>query len=76
MACCLVGSKPLSEPMLEYCKLDSYEQFAVKSYSNSEVFIQETVFENVCPFCLSLYVSDVNIIIPDIGISIWKISML
>ena len=31
MACHLDGAKPLSEPMLEYCQLDSWEQTSVKS---------------------------------------------
>ena len=30
MACPLVGAKPLSEPMLEYCWFGPYEQFSVK----------------------------------------------
>ena len=30
MACCLFGTKPLPEPMLAYCKLDSWEQIPVK----------------------------------------------
>ena len=30
MACCLVAAKPLSEPMLEYCWLDPWEQTPVK----------------------------------------------
>ena len=30
MACRLFGAKPLSEPMLAYCQLDSWEQFSVK----------------------------------------------
>ena len=31
MACRLFGAKPLSEPMLAYCQLDSWEQISVKS---------------------------------------------
>ena len=30
MACRLAGAKPLSEPMLEYCSLDPWEQTSVK----------------------------------------------
>ena len=30
MACRLVGTKPLSEPMLEYCQLDPWEPTSVK----------------------------------------------
>ena len=33
MACRLIGAKPLSEPMLEYCWLDPWEQTSVKSLS-------------------------------------------
>ena len=47
MACCLVGTKPLSEPMLEYCWLDLYEQTSVNFNWNSHIFIQENTFENV-----------------------------
>ena len=31
MACRLAGAKPLSEPMLEYCYLDPWEQTSVQS---------------------------------------------
>ena len=31
MACRLFGAKPLPEPMLAYCRLDSWEQISVKS---------------------------------------------
>ena len=30
MACCLLGTKPLPEPMLAYCQLDSWEQMSIK----------------------------------------------
>ena len=30
MACRLFGAKPLPEPMLAYCQLDSWEQISVK----------------------------------------------
>ena len=40
MACHLAGAKPLSEPMLQYCYLDPWEQTLY-------IFIQENVFENV-----------------------------
>ena len=30
MACSLLGTKPLSKPMLDYCQLDSWEQISVK----------------------------------------------
>ena len=38
MACRLFGAKPLSEPMLEYCQLDPWEQTSVKFYSNLKHF--------------------------------------
>ena len=33
MACRLVGAKALSEPMLEYCQFEPYEQTSVKCWS-------------------------------------------
>ena len=44
MACRLVGAKPLSESVLEYCLLDICEQ---NFNLNSNVFIQENAFENI-----------------------------
>ena len=38
MACRLDGAKPLSEPMLEYCWLDPWEQTSVKYQSKFELF--------------------------------------
>ena len=38
MACHLFGAKPLSEPMLYYCQLDSLEQTSVKLYSKFKHF--------------------------------------
>ena len=38
MACRLIGAKPLSEPMLEYCYLDPYEQTSVKFESKYKTF--------------------------------------
>ena len=43
MACRLFGAKPLPEPMLAYCQLDSCEQISVKLHN----FIQENAFENI-----------------------------
>ena len=60
MACHLVGAKPLSEPMQEYCQLDPQEQTSMKYYSKSIYFIEENAFECmyiVCdcrPCCLGL----------------------
>ena len=33
MACCLFGTKPLSKPMLGYCRMEPYEQTSVKFWS-------------------------------------------
>ena len=46
MACRLVGAKPLSEPMLEYCWFDPSKQTFVLS-KMSYIYIQEIAFENV-----------------------------
>ena len=40
MACSLFGSKPLPEPMLAYCQLDSCEQISVKFESEFYHFHQ------------------------------------
>ena len=45
MACCLIGTKPLSEPMLTSYELDPFEK-----YNN---FINENEFENVCKMTFS-----------------------
>ena len=47
MICCLFSAKPLSEPVLEYCLVDPWEQTSVKFYSKLKIFIQENAFENV-----------------------------
>ena len=41
MACRLVGAKPLSESMLEYCWLDPEE------HRNYNIFIEENAFQSV-----------------------------
>ena len=38
MACCLFGTKPLSEPMLGYYQLDHKEQTSVKFWSKYKTF--------------------------------------
>ena len=43
MACRLFGAKPLPEPVLAYCQLDSCEQISVKFESES-YHIQEKAF--------------------------------
>ena len=45
MACRLFGAKPLPEPMLAYCQLDSWEQTSVKFESKYKTFIQENESE-------------------------------
>ena len=47
MACRLFGAKPLTDPLLTYCQLDSWEHISVNSNRNSVIFIQETAFEIV-----------------------------
>ena len=46
MACCLFGTKPLAEPLLDYCQLDSGEQVLVKLGRNSH--FQENAFQKCC----------------------------
>ena len=47
MACHVFGTKPLPEPMLAYCQLDSGNKCYGTLIQNSIIFIQEYVFENV-----------------------------
>ena len=47
MACCLVGAKPLPEPMLVYYQLDSWEQISVKLESEFDHFHSRNAFEIV-----------------------------
>ena len=47
MACRLFGAKPLPEPMLAYCQLDSWEQISMDLNRNSTIFIRGNSFENV-----------------------------
>ena len=47
MACRLISVKPLFEPMLCYCQLDSQEQTSVKLQSKFKHFIKEIIFQNV-----------------------------
>ena len=41
------GDKPLSKPMLEYCKLNLKNKLQWNVNQNSYIFTQENVFENV-----------------------------
>ena len=47
MACRLIGAKPLSEPMLEYCLFGPWGTNLLIFNRNSYIFIQENVFKNV-----------------------------
>ena len=58
MACRLLGSKPLSEPMLHYCQLDLMKKLQSNCIRSSNIFFQENELENVVccwhPFCVGL----------------------
>ena len=47
MACYLAGAKPLSESVLENCKLDPWDKFKWNLKGKVYIFFQENVFENV-----------------------------
>ena len=47
MACCLFGTKPLPEPMLVYCHLDSWEHTSVKFESELYHFHSKNAVEIV-----------------------------
>ena len=47
MACCLLGSKPLSEPLLTYSQLNHKEKNQCNINWSSNIFFQENVFETV-----------------------------
>ena len=47
MACCLFGTKPLSEPMLAISQLDPQEQTQWNFNQNTKLFIRENVSENI-----------------------------
>ena len=49
MACRLFGAKPLPESMLTYCQIEPGNTFQWNLNRNSNIFIEENVFENaVC----------------------------
>ena len=56
MACHLVGTKPLSAPMLPCCQLDPKEHISVKiqKFCFKEMHVQMSSAER--PFCLDLNV--------------------
>ena len=47
MPCCLAGTKPLSEPVLECCKLDLGNKLQWNVNQNSHIFIKENEFQHV-----------------------------
>ena len=56
MACCLYGTKPLPEPMLPFCQLDSWEKISVKFESRFYHFRSRKCTWKCClpkwqPFC-------------------------
>ena len=64
MACRLIGAKPLSEPMLDYCQLDPCEHIQWKFNQNTTTFFEENARENVVcemasilsrPQCVNMY---------------------
>ena len=71
MACRLFGAKPLPEPMLAYCQLDSYEHISVKFESESNHFHSRKWIWNCRlpkwrPFCPG--VDELNIVTPSLRI--------
>ena len=46
MACRLFGAKPLSEPMLTYCQLNTQEQIPRSFIRYSKIFNEDNAFEN------------------------------
>ena len=48
MACRLLGTKPLPEPMLAYAQLDSWEQISVQFESEFYHFHSRKLILNVC----------------------------
>ena len=60
MACCLYSTEPLSEPMLDYCWLDPWEQVSGKMKSKFKRFHWRKQFKDVvckmAAFCLGLNV--------------------
>ena len=58
MVCRQDCTKPLSETMLVYCKLEPHEQTSVNSNWDSNILIQEKAFEYVVCQSDSHFVSD------------------
>ena len=65
MTCRMVGTKSLSEPVLEYFEIELTNKFKWNLMRNSYIIIQENAFENVVwkqrPSCIGL-----NVLSPDI----------
>ena len=47
MACRLFGAKPLPEPMLDYCQLDTWNKFQWNLNQNTKFFIHENASVNI-----------------------------
>ena len=47
MACDLIGAKPLSQPLLEFCQLAIGNKFQWNLNRNLHIFIEENLFENI-----------------------------
>ena len=61
MACRLIGAKPLSEPMLDYCQLDPCEHISMKSWLKIQQFSLKKIHVKMStakwrPSCLGLNV--------------------
>ena len=58
MACRLLGDNQLSEPMLDYCHLDTGKQISRKFNRNCNILVHENALENVVcqmeAICLNL----------------------
>ena len=57
MACCLVGAKPLSEPVLKYCQLDPKEHISIKFYVKFKSFHWKKDISKCCLQNRSYFVS-------------------
>ena len=61
MVCCVLGSKPLPEPMLIYCQFNPSKQNSLKFESNTRILTQENALKMLSakwwPFCVSFHVS-------------------
>ena len=74
MVCRLFGAKPLSEPMLEYCQFDPWQQASMKFQQKFNTFIHVNAYENiVCEMAailsrgMSYWRSMTNICVDELG---------